>query len=140
MCENELDPTARVVALWGSPGYGRSVRILGHPVRGNARSGLKQRSPGSFPGRPSPFIAGLSADVMIAPWVIKGAMPLGRLPCNRLSVTDGVAFAAYIEKVLVPELSPGTVVLLPSHRCKQRLPGNGQPRHAQERRSGKGDA
>jgi len=139
MCENEPDPTARVAALWGSPGYGCSVRILGHPVRGDARSGLK-RSPGSFPGRPSPFIAGLSADAMIAPWVIKGAMPLGRLPCNRLSVTDGVAFAAYIEKVLVPELSPGTVVILPSHRCKQRLPGNGQPRHAQERRSGKGDA
>ncbi len=45
------------------------------------------------------FIAGLSADAMIAPWVIKGAM-------------DGAAFAAYVEKVLVPELSPGTVVIL----------------------------
>lgn len=33
------------------------------------------------------------------PWVIKGAM-------------DGAAFAAYVEKVLVPELSPGTVVIL----------------------------
>jgi transposase len=45
------------------------------------------------------FVAGLSADAMIAPWVIKGAM-------------DGPAFAAYVEKVLVPELSPGTVVIL----------------------------
>lgn len=45
------------------------------------------------------FIAGLSADAMIAPWEIKGAM-------------DGAAFAAYGEKVLVPELSPGTVVIL----------------------------
>ena len=45
------------------------------------------------------FIAGLSADAMIAPWVIKGAM-------------DGAAFTAYVEKVLVPELSPGTVVIL----------------------------
>ena len=36
---------------------------------------------------------------MIAPWVIKGAM-------------DGAAFAAYVEKVLVPEFSPGTVVIL----------------------------
>ena len=45
------------------------------------------------------FIAGLSADAMIAPWVIKGAM-------------DGTAFTAYVEKVLVPELSPGTVVIL----------------------------
>ena len=45
------------------------------------------------------FIAGLSAGAMIAPWVIKGAM-------------DGAAFAASIENVLVPELSPGTVVIL----------------------------
>lgn len=45
------------------------------------------------------FIAGLTADAMIAPWVIKGAM-------------DGPAFAAYVEKVLVPELAPGTVVIL----------------------------
>jgi transposase len=65
---------------------------------GLGRSGLK-RSTGSFPGRPSPFIAGLSADGMIAPWVIKGAM-------------DGAAFATYVEKMLVPELSCGTVVIL----------------------------
>ena len=45
------------------------------------------------------FIAGLTADAMIAPWVIKGAM-------------DGQAFAVYVEKVLVPELAPGTVVIL----------------------------
>jgi hypothetical protein len=36
---------------------------------------------------------------MIAPWVIKGAM-------------DGPAFAAYVEKVLIAELAPGTVVIL----------------------------
>ncbi len=36
---------------------------------------------------------------MIAPWVIKGAM-------------DGPAFATYVENVLVPELAPGTVVIL----------------------------
>lgn len=45
------------------------------------------------------FIAGLTADAMIAPWVIKGTM-------------DGPAFAAYVEKVLVPELTRGTVVIL----------------------------
>ncbi len=45
------------------------------------------------------FIAGLTADAMIAPWVVKGAM-------------DGEAFAAYVEQVLVPELEPGTVVIL----------------------------
>ena len=36
---------------------------------------------------------------MIAPWVIKGAM-------------DGSAFAAYVEKLLVPELASGTVAIL----------------------------
>ena len=45
------------------------------------------------------FIAGLTSDALIAPWVIKGAM-------------DGEAFAAYVEQVLVPELEPGTVVIL----------------------------
>jgi transposase len=45
------------------------------------------------------FIAGLTQNGLIAPWVITGAM-------------DGPAFAAYVEKVLVPELMPGTVVIL----------------------------
>ena len=45
------------------------------------------------------FIAGLTSDALIAPWVIKGAM-------------DGEAFAAYIAQVLIPELAPGTVVIL----------------------------
>ncbi len=45
------------------------------------------------------FIAGPSAGALIAAWVIKGAM-------------DGEAFAAYVEKLLVPELEPGTVVIL----------------------------
>ena len=45
------------------------------------------------------LIAGLTADALIAPWVIKGAM-------------DGTAFAAYVSKVLVPEIEPGTVVIL----------------------------
>ena len=45
------------------------------------------------------LIAGLTADALIAPWVIKGAM-------------DGTAFAAYVSKVLVPGIEPGTVVIL----------------------------
>jgi len=45
------------------------------------------------------FIAGLTRDTLIAPWVIRGAM-------------DGPAFAAYIRDVLVPELVPGTVIIL----------------------------
>ena len=52
------------------------------------------------------FIAGLTPDALIAPWVIKRAM-------------DGDAFTAYVERVLVPELVPGTVVILdnlPTHK------------------------
>ena len=55
------------------------------------------------------LIAGLTSDALIAPWVIKGAM-------------DGPAFAAYIREVLVPEIAPGTVVILDNlatHRNKQ---------------------
>ncbi len=45
------------------------------------------------------FIAGLSSDALIAPWVIKGAM-------------DGPAFTAYVKNVLILELELGTVVIL----------------------------
>ncbi len=45
------------------------------------------------------FIAGLTQDALIAPWVIEGSM-------------DGQAFQAYISQVLVPQLEPGTVVIL----------------------------
>ena len=36
------------------------------------------------------FIAGLSSEALIAPWVIKGPM-------------DGEAFATYVKQVLIPE-------------------------------------
>ena len=55
------------------------------------------------------LIAGLTADAFIAPCVIKGAM-------------DGRAFATYIREVLVPEIQPGTVVILDNlatHRNKE---------------------
>ena len=55
------------------------------------------------------LIAGLGHDKLIAPWVIKGAM-------------DGPAFAAYVQKVLIPEIEPGTVVVLDNlatHRNKE---------------------
>jgi len=45
------------------------------------------------------LIAGLTQDALIAPWVIKGAM-------------DGPAFAAYVREVLIPEIAPGTAVIL----------------------------
>ncbi len=45
------------------------------------------------------LIAGLTQDALIAPWVIAGAM-------------DGPAFAAYVREVLIPEIAPGTAVIL----------------------------
>ena len=45
------------------------------------------------------MIAGLAHNRLVAPWVIEGAM-------NRK------AFDTYIEKGLLPELQPGTVVIL----------------------------
>lgn len=45
------------------------------------------------------LIAGLAHNALIAPWVIKGAM-------------DGSAFAAYVREVLIPEITPGTAVIL----------------------------
>ncbi len=48
------------------------------------------------------FIAGLTHDSLIAPWVIKGAM-------------DGDAFAAYVTDGLAPELDPGTGVICDTH-------------------------
>lgn len=54
------------------------------------------------------LIAGLTQADMIAPWVVAGAM-------------DGPAFATYIREVLVPEIEPGTAVVLDNlatHRNK----------------------
>ena len=45
------------------------------------------------------LIAGLSCDGIVAPWVISGAM-------------DRDAFNTDVEKVLIPELDPGSVVIL----------------------------
>ena len=45
------------------------------------------------------LIAGLSCDGVVAPWLISGAL-------------DRDAFDSCIEKVLIPELDPGSVVIL----------------------------
>jgi transposase len=71
------------------------VRLRGRAPRGKR---LEMDAPFGNWGTQT-FIAGLTRDALIAPWVIKGAM-------------DGPAFAAYVRKVLVPELTPGTVVIL----------------------------
>lgn len=71
------------------------TRLRGRALRG---SRLNMDAPFGNWGTQT-FIAGLTADALIAPWVIKGAM-------------DGPAFAAYVREVLAPELKPGTVVVL----------------------------
>ena len=68
--------------------YGRSLR--GERLKGSApfrRWGNRT------------LIAGLSCDGIVVPWVISGAM-------------DRDAFDTCIEKVLIPELEPGSVVIL----------------------------
>ena len=69
-------------------------------LRGRARRGerLVMDAPFGSWGTQT-MIAGLTADALIAPWVIKGAM-------------DGAAFATYVRHVLVPAIEPGTVVVL----------------------------
>ena len=49
--------------------------------------------------RTQTLIAGLTADALVTPWMIKDAM-------------DGQAFAAYVREVLFPENAPGTAVIL----------------------------
>ena len=68
--------------------YGRSLR--GERLKGSAP--FRRRGNQTL-------IAGLSYDGIVAPWVISGAM-------------DRDAFDTYIEKVLIPELEPGSVVIL----------------------------
>lgn len=81
------------------------TRLRGRSLRGTRLTGS---APFGSWGTQT-LIAGLTPDALIAPWVIKGAM-------------DGPAFAAYIREVLVPEIGPGTVVVLDNlatHRNKE---------------------
>ena len=69
-------------------------------LRGRAPVG--QRLYGATPfgkWRTQTFIAGLTCDSLIAPWVIEGAM-------------NHAAFETYIETQLAPLLRPGSVVIL----------------------------
>jgi hypothetical protein len=83
-------------------------------LRGRALKGQRLHAAAPFGSwNTQTFIAGLTVDGLIAPWVIKGAM-------------DGLTFETYIRTQLAPALEPRTVVILD------------QPRHPQECRSGKG--
>ncbi len=67
---------------------------------GRALKGRRLHAPAPFGAwYTQTFIAGLSAEGIIAPWVISGAM-------------NGAAFETYIRTQLAPELAPGTVVIL----------------------------
>lgn len=71
-------------------------------TRLRGRAPIGERVYGAAPfgkWRTQTFIAGLTSEELIAPWVIEGAM-------NR------IAFEAYVETQLAPLLSPGTVVIL----------------------------
>lgn len=68
---------------WGWADVGE--RALGHAPNGHWKT--------------TTFLAGLSADGLIAPFVLDGPM-------------NGEAFRAYVEHVLVPELKPGDMVIL----------------------------
>lgn len=69
-------------------------------LRGRAPVGERLHGAAPFgKWRTQTFIAALTSDELIAPWVIEGAM-------------NGAAFETYIETQLAPQLNPGTVVIL----------------------------
>lgn len=70
------------------------TRLRGRCLRGER---LEMNAPFGACGTQT-FIAALTHQSLIAPWVIRAAM-------------DGEAFAAYIREGLVPEIEPGTVVI-----------------------------
>lgn len=71
-------------------------------TRRYARAPLGVRAHGAVPGNPDPNITltlGLRLDGFVAPFAFEGA-------------TDGVAFRAYVEHQLAPQLTPGDVVIV----------------------------
>lgn len=69
-------------------------------LRGRAPRGQRLYGPAPFgKWQTQTFIAGLTQDGLIAPWVIQGAM-------------NGPAFDAYVQTQLAPRLEPRTVVIL----------------------------
>lgn len=77
-----------------------SVKTNMTRLRGRAPKGQRLNAAAPFgKWRTQTFIAGLTSEALIAPWIIEGAM-------------NGEAFATYIETQLAPALEPGTVVIL----------------------------
>jgi len=77
-----------------------SVKTNMTRLRGRAPKGNRLTAAAPFgKWRTQTFIAGLTSEALIAPWIIAGAM-------------NGDAFATYVETQLAPALEPGTVVIL----------------------------
>ncbi len=90
----DLDP-AKLVFIDETGASTKMARL-----RGRARRGERCRA--AIPHghwKTTTFTAGLRLDGLAAPMVLDGPM-------------NGEAFRAYIEQVLVPELSPGDVVIM----------------------------
>jgi len=69
-------------------------------LRGRTRKGERLRAGVPYGHwKTTTFVAGLRLSGMVAPMVLDG-------PINR------IAFQAYVEQVLVPELSPGDIVVM----------------------------
>lgn len=81
-------------------------------TRRHAWADIGARALGRAPGghwKTTTFLAGLTAEGLIAPFVLDGPM-------------DRVAFTEYVRQVLVPELRPGDVVILdnlPGHKGEE---------------------
>jgi len=85
-----------------------SVKTNMTRLRGRSKCGTRINASAPFgAGGTQTFIARLTHDQLIAPWVIKGAM-------------NGEAFAAYIREVLVPEIEPGNCRDLRQSRDAQK--------------------
>jgi transposase len=81
-------------------------------VRRHAWAPVGERALGHAPGghwKTTTFLAGLTGQGLIAPFVLDGPM-------------DRAAFTEYVRQVLVPELRPGDVVILdnlPGHKGEE---------------------
>ena len=88
----------------------KSVKTNLTPIRGRSLRGTRLTASTPFESwGTQTLIAALGPSELIALWVIKGAM-------------DGSAFVAYIRDVLIPEIEPGTAVILDNlatHRNKE---------------------
>ena len=97
----ELDPE-RLIFIDETGASTKMARLRGRAVRG-------ERCRASVPHghwKTTTFTAGLRLSGLTAPMVLDGAM-------------NGPAFLAYVEQVLVPELTPGDIVVmdnLPAHK------------------------